>query len=220
MQLHPLLPVLCKTTITNFKENKMKTVIINGAYHRDGIVATLVEEFIKGERSVYPDATSETISLLDLDIEYCMGCSTCAGTRPGEALGECAARDPMAEVLKKMADCDRLVFATPVYVSGPSARMKKFMERCLPVLAPSSGLPKSRIRPQKTKRGLVIVSSGAPYPVNVWAGITAYPVKSLAKLCRFFGCSRVERIQCGGAESSPRMKTRFMKKAFKTGQRL
>jgi multimeric flavodoxin WrbA len=155
----------------------------------------------------------------DCPIEYCRACGTCEKTPAEKDLGECAAQDAMRDVLRKMADCDRLVFATPVYVSGPSARMKKFMERCIPITAPSTGFPKSRVRPRKGKKGLVIVSSGAPFPINVLAGITTYPVKSLSRLCRFFGCANIERIQCGGAESMPSMKNRFMKKAYKTGQR-
>jgi multimeric flavodoxin WrbA len=198
----------------------MKTVIINGAYRKNGIVSTLVDEFIRGQKSSHPDASVEIISLLDLDIEYCRACSTCAKTPAEKDLGKCATRDSMAGVLRKMADCDCLVFATPVYVSGPSARMKKFMERCLPIVAPSSGFPKGRIKPRKAKKGVVIVSSGAPYPINVISGITTYPVKTLSRFCRFFGCSKIEKIRCGGAEAMPKMKSRFMKKAYKTGQRL
>jgi len=197
----------------------MKTVIINGAYHTNGIVSTLVDEFVKGQRSVRPDVSVETVSLLDLKMEYCRACGTCSKTPADKDLGECVVEDSVGGVLRKMVDCDCLIFATPIYVSGPSARMKKFMERCLPIAAPSKGFPKGRVQRQKTKKGLVIVSSGAPYPINVWAGITSYPVKSLGRLCRFFGCRRVERIQCGGAESMPRAKARFMKKAFDVGRR-
>jgi len=74
---------------------------------------------------------------------------------------------------------DILVYASPIYQFTITALFKKFNERTMPVLFRSkkSPFPQPRNKIKKGKKGVVLLSTGAPFPFNVLFGMTKYAKK-------------------------------------------
>lgn len=194
----------------------MKIVVINGSYRKNGMTAGLIESFAKGVTSVAGNAEIRTINLIDLSFRYCGGCGTCSATKDG-SMGPCPADDPIKGIQQEMLAADGIVFATPVYCYSPTAVMKKFMERCLPLVTTGMRGPKPRNAVQPGKRGAVILSTGAPFPFNVLLGITSHGEKILSRYCRIFGCDRIFVQKPGGMQTSEKKKNKCLAAAYKLG---
>jgi FMN-dependent NADH-azoreductase len=194
----------------------MKALIIKGSY-RDNNTAALVDSFAKGLKSKNPKAIIEIIDLRKAKVEFCTGCYKCAKTKG--RIGRCVIKDDMQKILPKMLDCDLLVLATPIYEMGPTALMKRFMERNLPILSDKTGFPKGRNPRRKDKTGVILMVSGAPYPINVILGFTRYPSRILGWLCRLWSCGSVKKLAAGAMEGSKQF-DKWKMKAYDLGYSL
>lgn len=197
----------------------MKVLIIKGSYHNNGVIGKLVNSFIEGFRSKDLAADVEIIDLLETDINFCKGCASCA-KNDGKELGECVQKDNMAGILRKMLDCNRIVFATPIYEESVTALLKRFMERCMPMIYLSKHGPVGRNELRSDKKGLVIVSCSTPFPYNILFGVAKYPINILSKFCKGFRCSKVYSIKAGGADLSENVLRKYMQKAHEMGVKL
>lgn len=93
-----------------------------GSPRRSGNTHVLVSQALEGARD--RGANAELIMLGDLNIQECNGCHVC--WKKNHA---CSKHDDMAVLYPKIAECDALVFGTPVYWYGPTALMKCFVDR-------------------------------------------------------------------------------------------
>jgi multimeric flavodoxin WrbA len=196
----------------------MNVVIINGSYHKAGMVSSLINSFTSGLKNEDDDPHIKRIDLLDQPIEFCKGCINCA-RNDGKVLGDCSQQDGMRQILEGLLESDLVVFATPIYELGPTALMKRFMERSMPILYFDRRGPVPRNKTQKGKTGLVIVSSATPYPLNVLTGLTKYPVSILSQFCQGFGCQRVKNIKAGGMQID-KYREKFLKEAYEAGRKM
>jgi multimeric flavodoxin WrbA len=183
------------------------------------MTAELIASFKSGLLKGNSKAQVTEISLVDLDVKFCTGTAVC-GQNDGKAIGECVIKDGMNGVLQEMVACDRLVFASPVYWMTQTALTQRFLERCLPLLQFSSFGPRPRNKVRRGKKGLVIVSTGAPYPFNVLMGFTRHTVRMLSVACRMSGCERILALKAGGMERDPRAKERFVRQSYELGRKL
>jgi multimeric flavodoxin WrbA len=197
----------------------MKVLIIIGSYHRQGVNAALVESVRKGIFQKAPQAQIRTVNLLDLDVQFCSGTSSC-GNPDGKQIGDCVINDGMGPVLQEMFACDRLVFATPIYYLTQTALTQRFLERCLPLLYRSPMGPKPRNPIKKGKNALILVTTGAPYPFNVIFGFTKHAIKILTMTSRFCGCQKVLTLIAGAVEGNEKNKQKYLKKAYEMGRKL
>lgn len=110
----------------------MKRILaINGSPRgRASNTQRLVTAFFEGAADA--GATCETIFATELDVHDCVGCFSCWNKTPGV----CVFKDDMPGVLEKMLDSDLVVWATPLYHYGMIARLKRIMERTLPLAKP------------------------------------------------------------------------------------
>ena len=199
----------------------MQATIIKGTYHRHGVVTELVDCFVAGLKQEHPDAVVSIIELLDARVEFCCGCGECGNTDAAKPLGDCSiTADDTRDILEQMLASDVVVFATPIYLLGPTAIMKRFMERMIVVTKPSGVGTSARTPKRRHKIGVVLLSSGAPYPINVLAGMTRYPSRILGMLCGMVGCGRVFRLKAGGIETSQRLRNGYRRKATQLGRRV
>jgi FMN-dependent NADH-azoreductase len=199
-----------------------KVLILNGSYHETGDIAFLIDRFAEGFRESDRDADIETVRLKDRQIEYCRGCWVCGNPENmKKPIGSCPIEDDVRILLEKSLASDVLVYATPVYEMGPTAVMKKFLERNLPVVG-AIGITgfKGRRPKRKGKTGVVLLSSGTPYPLNLLMGFTRYPKKILSLFCRFYGCGKTVLLPAGGVGGSETMRAAWGNKAYKLGKRL
>jgi multimeric flavodoxin WrbA len=111
------------------REN-MKITVLNG---------TPTNGFAEFEQKLihYIEKLKQDHHVVAIDIEkqnlaFCNGCFNCWWKIPGE----CNIKDDMHFVSKKMMWADRLIFASPLIHSFPSALLKKVQDRMLPLLLP------------------------------------------------------------------------------------
>lgn len=92
-----------------------------GSPRKGGNTEVLVSHIAEG--AVSAGTAVETIHLGGLQIRECDGCHACWHGR------SCSKNDDMRPLYEKIAACDAMIFATPVYWYGPTALMKAFVDR-------------------------------------------------------------------------------------------
>ena len=88
---------------------------------------------------------TEKIYLYDFDIAACVDCRAC---KKGNYI--CAIKDGMQTLYPKLEKADVIVFGTPLYWYGPSAKMKLLIDRLRPFIT-SKGL--------KGKKAILVIPS-------------------------------------------------------------
>ncbi len=196
----------------------MKIVILDGTHNKNGMTLKLVNKFIDGIKGEVDAADVKTYDLLNEDIRFCIGCGKC--TEDKDLINaKCVIVDNCEKIKQEALDADVVVFATPIYEYCVSSVMKRFLERCLTLVTFRMG-PAARAKAIKGKVGVVICSSGAPFPINHLMGITRYPKFILRLACKLFRCSDVEMILAGGMAISPKMQAKWENKAQKLGHQI
>lgn len=107
----------------------MKVSGFVGSPRRRGNTDVLVDAFLEGAASA--GAAVQKFFLDDCVINQCRGCFRSCMTKPGY---RCAVhRDDMDRLLDAMVASQLNIFASPLYCSGYTAIMARFIERCLPL---------------------------------------------------------------------------------------
>ena len=104
-----------------------KILIITSSPRKNGNSNALAKEFARG--ALEAGNTVQTISVADLNMEFCRGCMTCNHTL------KCVINDDMKTVLETMKEADVIAFATPVYYYSVSGQLKTFFDRTSPLFA-------------------------------------------------------------------------------------
>ena len=102
-------------------QTKVRILGIVGSPRQKGNTNCLVDEVLRGAATA--GAGVEKIQLDAKKIKLCVGCDQCRNT------GECRFDDDMKELIALMKESDIWVLGTPVYWWGPTALMKKFIDR-------------------------------------------------------------------------------------------
>jgi multimeric flavodoxin WrbA len=194
----------------------MKVLVINGSYKKNGMTSALIDSFLKGLVSKTKGMKVKTATLRDMKFKFCDGCNDCT-KKDDKAIGLCPMHDALDEILPAMLEADRIVFASPIYCLSETAVMKKFIERCVPFLTIGTMGPNPRNKAVKGKKGVVLLSTGAPYPFNVLFGHILPAKRILSKFCKYSGCEKVLTLSAGGMETSEKAKSKFISKAFALG---
>lgn len=196
----------------------MKIVILDGTHNKTGMTLKLVKKFIEGVKEKRPEVEIETYDLLNGDIAFCKGCGKCTEDK-NPVNAKCMISDGCEKIKQAALDSDVVVFATPIYEYCVSSAMKRFLERCLTLVTFKMG-PAPRAKAIKGKVGVVVCSSGAPFPFNHLMGITRYPKFILRLASKLFRCSDVEMILAGGMAISPKMQIKWENKAENLGRKI
>lgn len=99
----------------------MKVLLINGSPHANGNTAIALQEMVKFFEAEAVEA--EILHIGHKAIRGCIGCRKCA------ALNRCVFNDEVNEAAQKLAECDGLVMATPVYYASANATLIAFLDR-------------------------------------------------------------------------------------------
>ena len=105
----------------------MKIIAINGSHTgKRGYTHFLIEKLFSGARN--KGANCEEITLAELKINICKGCSVCNSEKH---LLKCIyeEKDDVAMIFNKMREADIIIYATPIYVFNMSGLMKVFIDR-------------------------------------------------------------------------------------------
>jgi multimeric flavodoxin WrbA len=103
----------------------MKFLGLVGSPRRMGNTDLLVERLLEGART--RGYVTEKLYLYDYTISLCTDCRSC---KKGDYV--CCINDEMQQIYPKMAEADVIVFGTPIYWYGPSAKMKMLIDRMRP----------------------------------------------------------------------------------------
>jgi multimeric flavodoxin WrbA len=104
-------------------------VVLDGARVNDRRVDEVSEVLQSALQSV---GDVSAYKLRDLKIADCIACFGCWVKTPGQ----CVIDDPAREIAVKLAQCDLLVYLTPVVFGGYSYELKKALDRQICTLLP------------------------------------------------------------------------------------
>lgn len=121
----------------------MKILALIGSPRIGGNTDILVDRMLQGARSSGNEV--EKIYLYDYEILPCLDCRRCKRDD-----FTCHLPDGMSEICPRIEGSDMIVFGTPVYWYGPTAKMKLLIDRMRPFIAS---------RKLEGKRGVVVTPS-------------------------------------------------------------
>ncbi|MFZ2148986.1 MAG: flavodoxin family protein [Sedimentisphaerales bacterium] len=131
----------------------IKTLGISTSPRMNGNSDLLLREALAGAESA--GAHTEYIRLSDYNIAPCIECNACYTT------GACEIQDDFQQLLQRMLDADRLVFAAPIFFMTVCAQAKMLIDRCQCLWAYKYVLKKPLITPQRDRRAMVIAVGGS-----------------------------------------------------------
>ena len=100
-----------------------KIIILNGAARKNGNTAKLVEAFVDGAN--HAENQVKEFYLDSMNIHSCKGCLH-AGKDPKSP---CVQKDDMNQIYEAFAECDVVVFASPVYFWTITGTLKTVADR-------------------------------------------------------------------------------------------
>ncbi len=100
-----------------------KILILNGAARKNGSTAKLIRSFTEGANNA--GHSVKEFYLDDMDIHSCKGCLH-AGR---DAYSPCSQKDDMDKIYSVFADCDVVVFASPLYFWTITGILKTVADR-------------------------------------------------------------------------------------------
>jgi multimeric flavodoxin WrbA len=106
----------------------MKILALIGSPRKEGNTDIIVDQILRGSKT--KGHTSEKLYLCDYTISFCADCHNC---KKGDYI--CCLKDEMQKIYPKMETADLIVFGTPIYWYGPTAKMKVLMDRMRPFVA-------------------------------------------------------------------------------------
>jgi multimeric flavodoxin WrbA len=121
----------------------MKILALIGSPRIGSNTDILVDHMLEGAQSC--GLAAKKIYLYDYQILPCLDCRKCKKDD-----FTCALKDGMSEIYLRFEEADLIIFGTPVYWYGPTAKMKLLIDRMRPFIA--SGRLKG-------KRGIVVTPS-------------------------------------------------------------
>lgn len=99
----------------------MKVLMINGSPHKEGNTYIALHEMVK--IFSYENINTEILHIGSKEIRGCIACYKC------KEKGKCVFNDIVNETASKLAECDGLVIASPVYFASANATLIAFLDR-------------------------------------------------------------------------------------------
>lgn len=131
----------------------IKVLGISTSPRNKGNTDLLLRRALAGAESA--GANTEYVRLLDYKINPCIECNKCYKT------GTCSVKDDYQQLLKKIIEADRIIFATPIFFMTVCAQAKMLIDRCQCLWAHKYILKKELFTPVHDRRGMVIAVGGS-----------------------------------------------------------
>ena len=177
----------------------MKILALIGSPRQKGNTDLLVEQILKGSRS--KGHTTKKLYLYDYNISLCNDCRNC---KKGDYV--CSIEDEMQKVYPLLEEADLIIFGTPVYWYGPSAKMKLLIDRLRPFVA----------RKKLGGKRAIVVSPSAEGPVACDPLLEMF-----RRMFKYIGIEFVGKVLVKAYEKGEILKNKEeLDKAFKLGASL
>lgn len=134
----------------------MKTLVILGAARKNGHTRKMVDLFLS-----HLEGEAEIIDAYRTDVKPCMDCRYCWKKK------ECAIKDGMQDIYKKIEEADNILLASPMYFHSVTGRMKTLIDRLQVYWA---GHVRNDMPETYTKKGAILMVGGAPSFENQFLG--------------------------------------------------
>jgi len=131
----------------------IKVLGISTSPRNKGNSDLLLRRALAGSESA--GASTEYIHLIDYNVSPCIECNACYAT------GLCKVQDDYQQLLKRILDTDRLIFATPIFFMTVCAQAKMLIDRCQCLWAHKYVLKKELFTPGRDRRAMVIAVGGS-----------------------------------------------------------
>ena len=177
----------------------MKILILKGSPHKNGTTNAIVNEFIKGAKANKNNIIEE-IDVAHASIHPCKGCDNCMMNGP------CIQKDDGEMILKKILESNLVVFVTPVYYFGFSARLKTLIDRFY---------SKNMIITSKHLKVIYIAASW-----NNDSKVMKAISEHMDILSSYLEMEEVGRILAKGAGSPSMINEKYLFEAYKLGKSL
>jgi multimeric flavodoxin WrbA len=106
----------------------MKILALIGSPRKGGNTDIIVNQILEGAMTQGHKTT--TLYLYDYEILPCIDCRTC---KKGKLV--CTLKDDMVKIYPELEKADLIIFGTPIYWYGPTAKMKLLIDRLRPFIA-------------------------------------------------------------------------------------
>jgi len=177
----------------------MKILALNGSARKNGNTDILIDQILKGSKE--KGHRSEKLYLYDYRILPCRDCRDC---KKGNYV--CTLNDGMKKIYPKMEKADLIIFGTPNYWNGPSAKMKLLIDRMRPFV------PSKKLIGKKW----VVVSPSGEGPKS-----SRLLVEMLRLSCDYLGMKYAGKILAKAYEKGEILENqKALKKAFEFGRSL
>jgi len=177
----------------------MKILALNGSARKNGNTDILIDQILKGSKE--RGHRSEKLYLYDYKILPCRDCRDC---KKGNYV--CTLNDEMKKIYLKMEKADLIIFGTPNYWNGPTAKMKLLIDRMRPFV------PSQKLEGKKW----IVVSPSAEGPKSCWL-----LVEMLRLSCDYLGMKFASKVLAKAYEKGEILENeKALKKAFEFGRSL
>ena len=152
--------------------------MINGSPQNSGSSSKMLDLISK--RDSVKGYECERINLGELNISHCKGCLVCKKTK------ECAVKDDMTPLYKKVQDADAVAIAVPVYFGHETGLLKNFIDRLYALMDRNPDNSWS-VRFGNKKKGVIAIPCGSPDGNMIYHGM----MTNLVVVMRMFGAADV-----------------------------
>ena len=132
---------------------KVKVLGISTSPRSNGNSDLLLRQALAGAESA--EAAVEYVHLINYKIGPCVECNSCYKT------GTCRLEDDYQQLLQKILDADRLIFATPIFYMTVCAQAKILIDRGQCLWAQKYVLKKQLFPEERDRRAMVIAVGGS-----------------------------------------------------------
>jgi multimeric flavodoxin WrbA len=108
----------------------MEILLLNGSPTGSGLMESYIDKL--SQPLMAAKHSVNQVVLRDLQVKHCLGCWACWVKTPGQ----CVHKDDVESVLRLILKADLLILASPLILGYPSAVLKQFMDRMIPLVHP------------------------------------------------------------------------------------
>jgi multimeric flavodoxin WrbA len=189
----------------------MNILILNSSPRKSGNTAKILRQI---EANIAKEHCIEWIDISDLSVKPCMGCLGC---RPNK---ECTLPLDDAQIVgRKILQADVVIIGTPTYWGNMTGTLKNLLDRNVTTFEDFSK-GKFPIPRQKGKQGIIVTTSGAPWPMNQLPSQSRGTIRAVKIVLKNGGFQITGIINYGGTAFHKEIPSKVLQKATRIARTL